>query len=129
MKFEYYVLNYDWATKQVYNFNIFDNCEVQKNSEQEVRKYLRAPKKYVRPFQIFDETEQLVGFEALCKEIDSIIKWQEWGRREYEISVGDAFETNLDRFQKWDCYDQCKKNIPMITREIIYQYKEQLKNK
>jgi hypothetical protein len=55
--------------------------------------------------------------------------WQEWSRVEYEISVGDAFEDDLDNFEKWDCYQQCVPNIPMITREVIWQYKQQIKER
>ena len=65
----------------------------------------------------------------MCEKIKSLIAWQEWARREYEISVGDAFEDDLSKFEKWDCYRQCEPNIPMITREVIYQYKQQLKEK
>ena len=46
---------------------------------------------------------------------------------EYEISVGDAFEKDCNKLEKWDCYAQAKPNIPMIARECIYQYKEQRK--
>ena len=46
MQFEYYVLNYDTNKKKVINYNIFNNISVQEWTEKEVRKYLRAPKKY-----------------------------------------------------------------------------------
>ena len=46
MQFEYYVLNYDTNKKKVINYNIFNNINVQECTEKEVRKYLRAPKKY-----------------------------------------------------------------------------------
>ena len=32
------------------------------------------------------------------------------------------------KLEKWDCYKQCEQNIEMITRECIWQYKQQLKN-
>ena len=95
------------------------------------------------------------GFDALVKEIDSIIAWQERGRREYEVSVGDAFITEIRdivrevergnltndnlydelmkteqhnaKLEKWDCYEQAKPNMKMITYEVIRQYKEQQK--
>ena len=95
------------------------------------------------------------GFDALVKEIDSIIAWQERGRREYEVSVGDAFITEIRdivrevergnltndnlydelmkteqhnaKLEKWDCYEQAKPNMKMITYEVIRQYKEQKK--
>lgn len=127
MQFEYYVLNYDINKNKVIPYNIFRNINVQEYTEREVRKYLRCPKNYV--YKPFNGQEEIYGFDALVKEIDHIIKWQEWGRREYEVSVGDAFETDCEKLEKWDCYMQAKFNIEMITREIIRQYKEQLKTK
>ena len=131
MKFEYYVLNYNFNKKCVENFNIFNNISLNDEVEKEVRKYLRSPKKYYYQKYDFNTKEyyHIYDFDGLCETIKSLIMWQEWARREYEISVGDAFEDDLSKFEKWDCYRQCEPNIPMITREIIYQYKQQLKEK
>lgn len=155
MQFEYYVLNYDCNKKCVEHFNVFRNIRVQEWTEKEIRKYLRNPSHYeCRDYH--DDTRTLYGFPALCEEIRHIIMWQEWSRREYEISVSDAFVTEISdvlkdidkydsidqlkeklieeekrnpKLEKWDCYMQCKPNIEMITRECIYQYKQQLKRK
>ena len=124
MQFEYYVLNYNPNAKKIEPFNIFRNCYVQEYTEKAIKKYLRSPKNY--KYERYGE-DTLYGFEGLCKEIERIIQWQEWGRREYEISVGDAFKKDCDYLEKWDCYMQAKSNIPMIARECIYQYKEQRK--
>ena len=134
MRFEFYVLNYDFNKKKVINFNIFNNILVQERAEKAVKKYLRNPKKFKYIIQYenkFLEREEIsiYGFDALVKEINSIIHWQEWGRREYEISVGDAFTTDCNKLEKWDCYQQAKPNIEIITREVIYQYKQQLKKR
>ena len=128
MQFEFFVLNYDFNRRKVINYNIFNNILVQEWTEKAVKKYLRSPKKFSYiPFGK-DETT-IYGFEALVREIESTIRWQEWGRREYEISVGDAFETDTDELEKWDCYMQAKPNMVIITHEVIRQYKEQLKEK
>ena len=131
MQFEFYVLNYNWNEKCVENFNIFNNISLNDAVEKEVRKYLRSPSKYY--YQEYDFNTKsynyIYGFDGLCRTMKSLIMWQEWARREYEISVGDAFEDDLSKFEKWDCYEQCKPNIPMITREVIWQYKQQLKEK
>ena len=127
MQFEYYVLNYDTNKNKVIPFNIFRNIHVQECTEREVRKYLRSPKNYV--YKSFDGKEEIYGFHGRVKEIDHIIKWQEWSRREYEVSVGDAFETDCEKLEKWDCYGQAKPNMKMITYEVIRQYKEQKKAK
>ena len=131
MQFKFYVLNYNWSEKCVENFNIFNNISLNDAVEKEVRKYLRSPKKYcyMKHGLWVGEHTYIYGFNGLCEAIKSLIMWQEWARREYEISVGDAFEDNLSKFEKWDCYRQCIPNIPMITREVIYQYKQQLKEK
>ena len=124
MQFEYYVLNYNPNAKKIEPFNIFMNCYVQEYTEKAIKKYLRSPKNY--KYERYGE-DTLYGFEGLCKEIEKTIQWQEWSRYEYEISVGDAFEKDCSKLEKWDCYMQAKSNIPMIARECIYQYKEQRK--
>ena len=124
MQFEYYVLNYNPNTKKIEPFNIFRNCYVQECTEKAIKKYLRSPKNY--KYERYGE-DTLYGFEGLCKEIEKTIQWEEWSRREYEISVGDVFEKDCNKLEKWDCYGQCVANIPMITREVIWQYKQQLK--
>lgn len=128
MQFEYYVLNYDCNKKKVIPFNIFRNINVQEWTEKAVRKYLRSPKNY-KFERSYRNEEPVYGFDALVKEIDSIIAWQEWGRREYEVSVGDAFETDCEKLEKWDCYGQAAPNMKMIVHEVIRQYKEQKKAK
>ena len=127
MQFEYYVLNYDHNKQKVEPFNIFRNIRVQEYTEKTIRKYVRNPKKFT--YKSFDGKEEIYGFDALVKEIDSIIRWQEWSRREYEVSVGDAFEKDCKKLEKWDCYGQAKPNMKMITREVIWQYKQQKKTK
>ena len=134
MKFEYYVLNYDFNKKKVVNYNIFNNIRVQEWTEKEVRKYLRAPKKYKHIVQYGNkflgrEEIAIYGFDALVEEIDRTIAWQERGRREYECSVGDAFTTDCNKLEKIDCYYQSKPNMEIIAREVIFQYKKQLREK
>lgn len=134
MQFEYYVLNYDCNKKKVENFNIFRNCLVQEYTEKAVRKYLRSPKNYKHVVQhkndfLGREEIAIYGFDALVKEIDRIIAWQERGRREYECSVGDAFETDINKLEKWDTYSQAHPNAEIIAHTVIRQYKEQLKKK
>ena len=125
MQFEFYVLNYDCNKKKVINYNIFNNIRVQEWTEKAVRKYLREPNKF--KYESFFNKEVIYGFDALVREIDGIIKWGEWSKREYEISVGDAFTTDCDKLEKWDCYGQAKPNMKMITYEVIRQCKEQKK--
>lgn len=123
MRFEFYVLNYNPYSDKVEMYNIFNNIKVRENTERAIKEYLKNPKEY---HYAWDKI--LVGFPALVKEINAIIAWQEWSRIEYEISCGKPFEEDCKRLQKIDCYYQAHANIEAITREVLRQYKEQLRS-
>lgn len=125
MQFEFYVLNYNSNKNKVEMFNIFNNILVQEHTEKAVRKYLRSPKNF--KYESFSNREVIYGFDGLVKEIDSIIKWQEWSRSQYECSCGYAFETDYSKLEKIDCYYQAHANAEIITYTVLRQYKEQLK--
>lgn len=124
-QFEYYVLNDNFNQRHVEPFNIFRNIWVNERTLKEVRKYLRNPSKYCSN-GFYNENKY--GFEGFVKELDLIIKCEEWARCEYEIMVNGLFSDD-DKAQKIDCYEQCKPNMEMIAREVIYQYKKYLKEK
>ena len=126
VKFEYYVLNDDFNKHRIEPFNIFRNYLVNDQTAKAVRKYLRAPSKF--KYERYWSHEVLYGFDAFVAELDSIIMCEEWSRCEYEIMVNGLFSDD-DCVQKIDCYQQCKPNMAMIAREVIYQYKQYLKNK
>ena len=126
MQFEFYVLNYDYNKQEVEMFNIFSNIHVQEWTEKTIRKYLRNPKRFrYEPYG--DDTEVVHGFEGLVKEIDGIIRWQEWSRSEYECSAGHAFENDCKKLKKIDCYYQTRPNMEIIVHTVLRQYKEQIK--
>lgn len=124
MQFEYYVLNEDPNKKCIKPYNIFRNINVNNSTEREVKKYLKDPDNYTytKPNLGTNSSEVVKGFEGFCKELESIIMWQEWSRCEYEIMVGSIFEQDPSRLEKIDCYYQCEPNIPCIAREVIWQY-------
>ena len=154
IQFEYYVLNYDINKNKVIQYNIFRNINVQEYTEREIRKYLRSPNNY-KYDSFFKDEEAVYGFDGLCKRFEQILRHEEWSRCEYEIAVGGIFITELSdivrevergeiavediyeeiqrknkrnsKLEKWDCFQQTQKNIPMIMRECIRQYKEQVK--
>ena len=155
MQFEYYVLNYDCNKRKVEPFNIFNNCWVQEQTEKEIKRYIRNTKNY-KYKSFWKDEKELYGFDALVKRIDGIIAGEEWGRYEYEMCVGEKFTPEvhdilkeIDKFNTLeelkeelekldkrtarlkgtDCYEQCNKNMPMIVRECIWQYKQQKKAK
>ena len=125
MQFEYFVLNYDCNAKKIVPFNIFRNILVQEWTEKAVRKYLRSPKNFT--YKLFDGKKILHGFGAFVKELDGIIKWQEWSRCGYEMGVCYKFETDWKNIAHMDCYEQAHMNREMIAREVIWQYKQQKK--
>lgn len=155
MQFEFYVLNHNFNRNKVEMFNVFRNIYVQERTEKAIKKYLRSPKKF--KYESFFNKEVVYGFDGLCKEVESILRHELWSRCEYEIAVGSLFTTEIrdvvrevDRgeittnnlydelkkkserngnLEKIDCFYQVKPNIPMIVRECIYQYKQQLKAK
>ena len=43
------------------------------------------------------------------------------------MSCGYKFETDGNKLQATDCYEQAHMNIEIIVREVIRQYKEQMK--
>lgn len=121
MQFEYYVINVDSNQKKTAPFNIFSNYRVNSSTEKAIKKYLRSPSKFEYTYM---DDSKIYGFEALCEELLSIIAWEECGRFEYEFYVATHFDETLSNDMRWDCYMQCKPNICMIAREVIYQYKQ-----
>lgn len=122
-KFEYYVLNYDHNKKEIVNYNIFNNFYLNQKANELIEKYYNLKNKNKYTSKDFFENKVYHGFEALCYDIKRFIMYEEWSRFEYEIAVGPIFEDNFEHFQKIDCYFQAKPNIPMIVRELLYQYK------
>lgn len=107
--FEFYVVNYDFNTGKCEMYNIFRNIHVYESSLKEVKKHLRNKTKY--PYIRF------------CEEIRKIIMWQEWGRIQYEISVGKPFAESINDLRKIDCYFQAQPNIEVICDMLIKRYK------
>jgi len=120
MRFEYYVLNESFNRNEVKMFNVFDNVYVHEESKKAVKKYLRVPSQY--QYRTIDG-EVLYGWDAFVYSIDRIIKYEEWGRCEYEIAVGTAFITEAREVLQ----DILKENEgDMIPRSVI---EEKLNNR
>lgn len=121
--FKYFVLNEEPAhSGEIGLFNIFDNWILDEAVQKEVRKYLRAPKKY--KYHKWDTNTDIYGFEAFCMELNALIKWQEWSRIEYEIVVKTMFDKSGETERKIDCWFQTSLNISTIARDVIWQYKQ-----
>lgn len=102
-KLEWYVLNGDFNQKKIVPFNIFQNGLVYESTCMLLDKY------YAGQVSLADFTDQL----------DRTIKWQEWGRTEYEVTVNDLWGAK----QKIDCWYQAHLNIDAIAAWIIEQNK------
>ena len=125
-RFNYYVLNENFNKHEIEYFNVFNNCIVNQRTLKAVKKYLHSPSKFEYTSWLLHKT--FYGFDGFVRELDTIIKGEEWSRCEYEIMVNGLF-SDEDKAEKWDCYMQCKPNMEMIAREVIYQYKQYLKEK
>ena len=100
---EWYVLNYDVNRRKIYNFNIFNHW-----------KFCEGVDRLLTEFNTDGD------FNKFCKGLDSELKYYFMYRREYEISVGDAFEENLDRYEKYDVYSQLYPNLTALAYYIIH---------
>lgn len=100
---EWYVLNYDVNRRKIYNFNIFNHW-----------KFCEGVDRLLTEFNTDGD------FNKFCKGLDSELKYYFMYRREYEISVGDAFEENLDRYEKYDVYSQLHPNLTALAYYIIH---------
>lgn len=93
--FKWYVLNYNINQKKIEQWNIFENINVSKNCLEAVKEYIKHPSEYV--YHDYDNNETK-GFDGLCAKFQSILRCELWARREYEISVGDAFIPDVKDF-------------------------------
>lgn len=96
---EWYVLNYDSNSKQIYQFNIFDNWGFKTDVEILVREKL--------------------PFDKFCEKLERIVMYHFWSRREYEISAGDLWEKDLNNYKRIDVAFQVAPNIKALATYII----------
>lgn len=108
LDFKFYALNYDFNRKKIERFNIFDNHYVYENTLKLVVNYLGGS----------------LDYPSFRDELLKRIKHEMWSRREYEISVGDAFEDDLSKYEKLDVYFQVEQNIDVILAQVISTAKE-----
>lgn len=103
---KWYVLNYDFNGKKVENFNIFRSV------------------RFVEGVQ--DLLEHYITFEDFVEKLESELRYAFWSKREYEILVSDAFETDLNKYEKIDVYSQVKPNVRILAKYIIDNYNDRL---
>ena len=96
---EWYVLNYNWNKKKIESFNIFRSY-----------RFTEGVKDLLKYYTTFDE---------FVDDLEKELMYAFWAKREYEISVGDAFETDLDKYEKLDVYWQVKPNVRLLAQYIL----------
>ena len=103
---EWYVLNYNFNEKKVENFNIFRSCRLVDGVKELLNNY--------------------ITFEDFVEKLEKQLQYVFWSKREYEISVSDAFETDLNKYEKIDVYSQVKPNVRILAKYIIDNYNDGL---
>lgn len=93
-KLEWYVLNYDFNKQKIEYYNIFNHTYLLESLQKILNNY--------------------TNFNDYIEQLDKLLRYCFWSKREYEISVGDAFETDLTKFKKIDVYFQLKPNIELL---------------
>ena len=99
---EWHVLNYDFNGKKVENFNIFRSS-----------RFVDGVKKLL---------DNYFTFEDFVEKLENELRYSFWSKREYEIFVGDAFEEDLNKYEKIDIYSQVKPNVRILAKYIIDNY-------
>lgn len=103
---EWYVLNYDFNAKKVYNYNIFNSTRFNEGIERLLSEFMTM--------------------EDFIEKLTNQVKYCFWSKREYEISVSDAFETDLDKYEKICVADQVLPNIKLLANYIVEYHNEHL---
>lgn len=100
---EWYVLNYNFNLKKIEPINIFNYGNFLKDIKEIYKEYI-------------ERKEDIEFFE---NKINSELLYYFWSKREYEISVGDLFEKDLEKYEKIDVYYQIKMNFKVFIEYLL----------
>lgn len=100
---EWYVLNYNFNSKKIEPINIFNYGNFLKDIKEIYKEYI-------------ERKEDIEFFE---NKINSELLYYFWSKREYEISVGDLFEKDLEKYEKIDVYYQVKMNFKVFIEYLL----------
>ena len=76
--------------------------------------------------KFYVHTGFILLYNTIALELTKEVKYCFWSKREYEISVGDAFDTNFDNYEKIDVSQQVLPNIEALAKYIIDKHNEQI---
>ena len=96
---EWYVLMYDFNADKLEHYNIFNNTNM----------WYRIP----------ELIKDFVTYEDFKEELRSLLVYCFWSKREYELFIGDAFEDDLEKYEKVDIYSQVLPNLDILANYII----------
>lgn len=97
---KYYAMHYDFNAKEIRKTNVIHGD------------ILKSLQDMVKKGKIKD---RLQFRECLRSEF----MYRYWCKREWEISVGDLYEKDLNKYEEIDVYDQLEANLDVITDYII----------
>lgn len=100
---EWYVLNYNFNLKKIEPINIFNYGNLLEEIKEIYKEYI-------------ERKEDIKFFE---NKINSELLYYFWSKREYEISVGDLFEKDLEKYEKIDVYYQVKMNFKVFIEYLL----------
>lgn len=101
---EWNVLNYDWNSKKIVPYNVC--CVIDR--EPELQKLLKT------------HTDR----DTFNKQLRRWCMYHFWSKIEYEISVGDAFEDDMNKLEKWDIYGQIMLNFERFSNYVWENWRE-----
>ena len=100
---EWYVLNYNFNLKKIEPINIFNYGNFLKDIKEIYKEYI-------------ERKEDIEFFE---NKINSELLYYFWSKTEYEISVADLFEKDLEKYEKIDVYYQVKMNFKVFIEYLL----------
>lgn len=97
---KYYAMHYDFNAKEIRKTNVIHE-DILKSLQEMVKK---------------GKIKDRIQFRECLR---SEFMYRYWCKREWEISVGDLYEKDLNQYEEIDVYDQLEANLDVITDYII----------
>lgn len=97
---KYYVMHYDFNAKEIRKTNVIHG-DILKSLQDMVKKGKIKDRLQLREYLRVE------------------FMYRYWCKREWEISVGDLYEKDLNKYEEIDVYDQLEANLDVITDYII----------
>jgi len=103
---KFYVLNYDFNSKKMVMYNIFNNARLTEGIDELIANF--------------------ITYEDFREKLKNLLMYCFWSKREYEIMATDLFEDDPGKWEKIDIYYQVLPNIDVIAKIIIDCHNENI---